>query len=118
MFPGHRRISAERQYRRIFRDGRTIRSAALTARAQRSSTAQSRFGFVVSRAVAKQATIRNRLKRRLRAIAAALPNAAPAQDVIIIAHRSAATQSYAMLRREFQRLWHILTHDQDPRRHH
>lgn len=78
--------------------GRRWRSDLMTLNVYfRQADAPARFGFVVSKEVGK-AVVRNRLKRRLRAIIGGwLAQLARGYDVVIVARPRAAEASYAEL---------------------
>jgi ribonuclease P protein component len=71
----------------------------------RCEPAAVRFGFSISKKVAKRAHDRNRLKRRLSEIArtAIIPNCAPSDnfDCVVVVRKPALELSFAELRREF-----------------
>lgn len=64
--------------------------------------ATSRFGFVVSTAIAKHAVVRNTIKRRLRSAAQEMVNREA--DAVIYATKSATTATYQQLKAELQQL--------------
>lgn len=64
--------------------------------------ATSRFGFVVSTAIAKHAVVRNTIKRRLRS--AAHEMATSEADAVIYATKAAVTADYQQLKAELQHL--------------
>ena len=90
----------------MWRTGRVFRGRTVIVRQRQSKLPYPRFGFVVSSVVAKKATTRNLIKRRLRAIARAIQPAAPV-DVVVYATKPAAIATYAELERDLR---HILTH--------
>jgi ribonuclease P protein component len=57
---------------------------------------KSSFGFIVSRRIGK-ATVRNLVKRRLRAVAQASENALVGWDIVVTARPPAATATFADL---------------------
>lgn len=60
------RISNKYQYRRIFKDGRLIKRSILWLYLLPSPDDKTRLGIIVSRAIDKRATARNRMKRIIR----------------------------------------------------
>ncbi|MXX93945.1 MAG: ribonuclease P protein component [Chloroflexi bacterium] len=65
----HRRLRRREEFRRALRDGKRARDALLSITAVRSElpNADSRYGFAIPKRVGG-AVVRNRIKRRLRAI--------------------------------------------------
>jgi ribonuclease P protein component len=96
------RLTRRRDFGAVYRHGRSYRGALLSIRVRPSTESASRFGFAVRAALGK-ATVRNRLKRRLRAAAADLTTPA-GWDIVVSGRPSAGTASYADLRSELERL--------------
>jgi ribonuclease P protein component len=97
MLPLHRRIKEKEEFERFFHSKKTIRvrSLLLTLYVVPSKKANSRFGFVVGTKVSKRATIRNKLKRRMRAVVArALPAIKPGIDALLIARPQAEEATF------------------------
>ena len=94
-------IRLQRDFRRIFAQGRRFGSRSLTAVvAEPGDPATVRIAFVTSRKVGN-AVRRNRVRRRLRHAAWELVSAeALPHDVILIARPGAANSDYATLRAE------------------
>ena len=83
------------------RAGRRRSGTILTTHVAPSSpSAPARFGFIVSKAVGN-AVVRNRVKRRLRAVAAErIAAGLDGRDVVVRALPLAATAAYPVLRAE------------------
>lgn len=66
-----------------------------------------RFGFTVTKKLGK-AVLRNRIRRRLRAMVAALSQASARQgyDYVLIAREPAATRSFEDLKKELEHAFH------------
>ena len=91
MLPAESRLRTPEDFRDTLRQGVRCGRSGLVVHARRSPLARSRAGFVVSRAVGK-AVRRNRVKRRLRHLAAAaLPSAPFPVDVVVRALPQATT---------------------------
>ena len=72
---------------RAFRKGFKYKEDFLSLRVIKNNLRNSRFGFIVSQKVSKKATTRNKIKRRLRAIARVeLPGIKNGFDVILVAN--------------------------------
>lgn len=98
----HRLVSAE-DYRRVLRRGRRAPGTAIVVSVlAAASEAPARFGFVVSRKVGN-AVIRNRVRRRLKAIAWELVEEGMAGlEVVVRALPQAASSEWATLHSEFR----------------
>ncbi len=101
----------------MWRTGRVFRGRTIIVRQRQSKLPYPRFGFVVSSGVAKKATVRNRIKRRLRAIARAIYLTTPV-DVVVYATKPAATATYADLEHELRHILTRPTHAPIPDRRH
>lgn len=67
MLPRPLRLSAQRDFARVFRKGVSVSTPFFYVRLLPSPLSNLRVGVVVSNKISKKATIRNRIKRRLRA---------------------------------------------------
>ena len=86
MLPKPHRLIKERDFNRAFRRGRSNFAKLIGLKAIKNNLAYSRFGFVVANKVAKKASRRNLIKRRLRAIVhRELKKIKPGYDFVIIA---------------------------------
>ena len=83
-----RRLRKSREFAAVRRGGRSWVDRVLVLVARRNGLSKSRFGFVVGRGVGN-AVVRNRVKRRLRALAS---DSAVAEgwDLVVIARKQAA----------------------------
>jgi ribonuclease P protein component len=110
MLPRRHRLRRHRDVVRATRARASAHGSFFTVRSYgRGDDAPTRFAFVVSRKVSKNATQRNRIARQARSIVAeALPNMVLGHDVVLIARspfppydRTTATEE---LKHLFQRL--------------
>lgn len=99
VLPRSRRIHHARDYRTMWKVGRTVRGRFIVARVLPPRQAEARFGCVVSSSVAKQAVVRNLIKRRLRSIAAITPRQ---HDVVIYATKATAKAAFQDLQQDFR----------------
>ena len=91
------RVKTPDDFRQIMRRGRRSGGTLLVTHALRTDGGPVRFGFVVGRTVGN-AVVRNRVKRRLRAIAfELLPSVLPGTGVVVRALPPAASGSSAEL---------------------
>lgn len=63
------RITKKKDFDRIFKDGVGFKDGFLALKIIKGTTGASRFAFVVSQKVSKKATVRNKIRRRLREVA-------------------------------------------------
>jgi len=69
MLPKTNRLTREKDFGIIFRKGKGFKEDLLLLKIIKNNLGLIRFGFIVSQKVSKKAAVRNRIKRRLRAIA-------------------------------------------------
>lgn len=92
------RLSKQKDFEKIFRQGKEYRVDGLTIKSLARQQSFSRFGLVISTKVAKKAVARNRLRRQIRAILRAhLTDIKPGFDVVLIAKPSLLDLSYQEL---------------------
>lgn len=68
MLPKQHRLRAEKDIKKVFKKGRRMITPLLRFQIYKTGSEETRFAIVVSTKVAKRATIRNLLKRRVREI--------------------------------------------------
>jgi len=68
MLAKENRIKKNKDFGIIFKKGKRTREKGLTLNWSANGLDVSRFGFIVSKKVSKKATVRNKIKRRLREI--------------------------------------------------
>jgi ribonuclease P protein component len=99
------RITQGGDYRVTVRRGKKYvgPSTVTYIRASDDSSSDARFGFIVAKSVGV-AVVRNRVRRRLKAVGyALLPAMTPGTDVVIRALPEAASQPYGVLFEELSR---------------
>jgi ribonuclease P protein component len=69
MLPRINRLKKKQDIKKVFKKGKKIKEGLLVLKMAKNNLSQTRFGFIVSKKVSKKATIRNKIKRRLREIA-------------------------------------------------
>lgn len=68
MLPQKQRLQKEKEIEEILKKGRSQKEAFLLLKSIKNVFENSRFGFIVSQKVSKNASTRNKVKRRLREI--------------------------------------------------
>jgi len=68
MLPKVNRLKRKKDFERVFKEGRGVKESFLFFKWVPNKLRVSRFGFIVSKKVSKKATLRNKIKRRLREI--------------------------------------------------
>lgn len=98
------RVHRAAHYGVIFAGGSPVHGLHLTVRTRPTSD-HSRFGFIVGMRVSRKATVRNLIKRRLRAAARELyGRISSASDIVVIAKPGADRLSYEELAGELTML--------------
>lgn len=96
MLPRPLRLSAQRDFTRIFRRGVSLSTPFFTVRALVSPLKNPRIGVVVSNKISKKATVRNHIKRHLRASAYEERQRIPvAIDIVLIAKPAIIDSKFA-----------------------
>lgn len=88
MLPADRRLRTERDWEALFREGYGASGSLISLRI-RPTPGSRRVGVSVGRRIGG-AVVRNRVKRRLRGLAARLWNSLPEADIAILARPGAA----------------------------
>jgi len=68
VLPKKNRLKKKKDFENIFRRGRSVKEDFVSFRWRPNGLKISRFGFIVSQKISKKATVRNKIKRRLREI--------------------------------------------------
>lgn len=94
------RLTAEKDFAKLFAKGRAFHGRGVTVKAMRSREEGPRIGFVVSTKVAKRAVVRNQIKRRMREIVRKrLPKLLSGVDMAFLARSEAVTMTFQELER-------------------
>jgi ribonuclease P protein component len=81
------RLKKRNDFDKAFRKGWKFKEDFLSLRVAKNIFKKSRFGFIVSQKVSKKAVLRNKIKRRLRAIVnMKLPKIKNGLDIVLIAN--------------------------------
>jgi len=96
MLPRIHRLSADKDFSRLFSKGRVWNGRGLGIKAVKNGLSVSRIGFVVSTKVSKRAVVRNKIKRRMREVVRKhLPGLFRGADIAFIARNEAVTMEFA-----------------------
>ncbi|MBZ9578149.1 ribonuclease P protein component [Patescibacteria group bacterium] len=85
MLPARNRLKKKKDFERVFKEGQGFKQGFLYLKIKKNNLKSSRFGFIVSKKFSPKATIRNKIKRRLRELVKIkLPEIKKGIDGIII----------------------------------
>ncbi len=85
MLPKANRLTKESDFDAVFKGGESIKHNSLLVKMAKNYLNKPRFGFVVSKKISNKATIRNKIKRRLRkAVADIIKDIKKPIDMVII----------------------------------
>ena len=86
MLPKINRLTKKKDFELVFKNGEVLKEGSLLFKTAKNNQLDSRFGFVVSKKISNKATIRNKVKRRLRRVVSShLSEFKKPFDVIVIA---------------------------------
>ena len=86
MLPLNNRLKKTADIKNVFKQGRLFKEGFLIFKTAKSDLDKSRFGFIVSQKVSKQAVVRNRIKRRMRsAVQKRMKEMKPGTDNLFVA---------------------------------
>ena len=97
------RLKGKKEFETVFSEGRAWASNFVVLRAVPNNIGVNRYGIVVGRRLGK-AVVRNRVKRRLRAIVGEV-DVVRGWDVVLVARRAATETDYHTLERAAQELF-------------
>lgn len=97
------RITKDREYGTIFRQGSRYFSQSFTVKYLLTNRPASRLGVIVSKSKIAKAVDRNLSKRRIRAIFREIwPKLSKPYDIVVLVKKEILTQSYTNLKREIE----------------
>lgn len=85
MLPKINRLSKENDFKKILHSGKDKRNDFLILKFLKNNLEKNRFGFVIGKKVSNKATVRNKVKRRLRDSVRDLKKSNEPLDIVIIA---------------------------------
>lgn len=95
MLPKINRLKSDKDFKNVFKSGKMLENRFLRVKFLKNQRNYSRFGFITSAKVLKKATIRNFLKRRLRAASRFLiKDLKPGFDIVIWPKKISASLNY------------------------
>ena len=95
MLDKENRLRKKRDFEAIFKKGRSFKESFLILKIVKNSLEASRFGFIVSQKVSKNAVVRNKIRRRLsEAIRLNLKDIKKGIDAVLIALPSIKSKTY------------------------
>lgn len=92
-----RRLRKGREFDAVYEEGTVVSGPLLVLRYRPNEVGRTRWGFAVGRRLTKKATLRNRVRRRLREAARTLP-VREGYDVVVTARPRALEATYWELR--------------------
>jgi ribonuclease P protein component len=96
MLSAENRLKKERDFERVFKEGKAWRGELVFLKWLGNGLDASRFGFIVSRKVSKKAIVRNKLKRRLRQIARTrMSELKKGVDIVVVARPGLESKNFA-----------------------
>jgi ribonuclease P protein component len=96
------RLTHDKDFKRVTKMGKVINQPLLFIKVLPNDLVYSRFGIVVSNKVSKKATLRNRLKRQLRALSySALKELSSSFDIVILVRPEARQKKFQELKEIF-----------------
>lgn len=99
MLPRKYRLTAEKDFNRIFKHGRSVHGQGIGLKVAPNRLEVSRFAFVVSTKVSKKAVVRNRLKRQMReTVHEVLKDVKQGMDVVVMARKEAVDLEFSAIR--------------------
>lgn len=92
------RLKSDRDFKRVFKNGRILENNFFRIKFFRNQKNTNRFGFIVSNRISNKATVRNSLRRRLRSASKSLlKNYGTGFDIVIWPKIEAVKLKYADL---------------------
>lgn len=108
MLPKQNRLNKKSDLEKVFKEGRSFKNSTFVLRFTKNNLKNpARFGIIVSGKVSKKAVIRNKIKRRIRAvIRELLVKIKPGTWVVLIAQDLAAQKSFQEIKEQLINLFY------------
>jgi ribonuclease P protein component len=95
MLPKKHKLTKEKDFQRVFKEGKYYQQNFITLKMVKNSLKTSRFGFVIGLKISKKATVRNKIRRRLNEIIRLnLDQIKPGFDLVILPKLEIAEKNY------------------------
>lgn len=99
------RLQKDKDFKLVFKEGKTFSSKFLFLKLRKNNLKDSRFGFILSKKISKKSTVRNKIKRRLREfIRKELDKIRTGFDVIIVPKPEIISKNCQDIDLEFEKL--------------
>jgi ribonuclease P protein component len=106
VLPKAHRLKKKKDFERVFKKGKGKREGFLFLKFIENERNISRVGFVVSKKISKKATLRNRIKRKLReATRMLLPEIKPGFDIVIVAKKGIENLNFWETKENLEKLF-------------
>lgn len=103
--PRQARLQQPHEFDAVFERGKRYSESTLTALVGENADGRTRLGLAVSKKTARDAHVRNRIKRHIRESFRHARARLPAGDIVVVARPGSGTATAAQLRGTLQRLW-------------
>lgn len=109
MLPKNNRLKKKKDFERVFRLGKKIKGDCFYLKFLENNLNKIRVGFVVSKNVSNKATIRNKVKRRMREVVRRmLERLKPGYDVVIVAQRGIEKEDFLKIKKKIEEALKII----------
>ena len=86
MLPKANRLTRKKDFGTVFKKGKNFKEDFLILRIVSTKRKENRFGIIVSQKISKKATVRNKIKRKIRAIIKpVMPGIKQGEDIVFVA---------------------------------
>ncbi len=104
--PKINRLKPEKIYEKVFKKGKSFKEGFLILKIVSNNLKINRFAFIVSKKVSKKATLRNKVKRRLRELVRTkMPESKKGIDGILIASPGLETKDFQEIKKSLDKLF-------------
>lgn len=106
MLPKENQLKKRKDFELVFKKGKGFKGDFLFLKVFKNNLEASRFGFIVSSKISKKAVIRNKIKRRLRAIVRQeLPVLKKGVDVVVVANSGVENKDFQAIKKELSKVF-------------